>query len=484
MQQVHIRINDAATGKPTPVRLRVTDAQGRYHAPFGRLTTFATAPNRDVGGNVLLDGKAWAYIDGSCEINLPPGPLHISAAKGPEHRPLEADVQLVPGKLSLRFEIERWSDIRADGWRPGDTRCHFIAPHAALLEAQAEDLSVVHLLARMTEDAGGWSHAAIPNLLAFSGQAPCLRTPDCEVVVNTENYHPELGSLGLLNCHRVVHPLRFGGPDDAEEWTLSDWCGQCHRKKGLVVWTRTAHATPQFRHGEPLADLLLGEVDAFEITGNDDQALGSLPLWYDLLSIGLRVPLAGASGKESNAALLGAMRTYVHVTPEQDWIEGLRAGRTFISNGPLVTFSVDGRLPGSVLQAAAGSTVRVQAGVRALLPFDKLEVLHNGQVAASAAAANDPAAAAIDLAFPLRESCWLAARCTGPGQFGHTSAVYVEVRGKPYPKHEPTARRLGEELDRIIAWRGSNSGCAPERDRLIDLLRRARAILQERPTSR
>ena len=27
-----IRINDAATGKPTPVRLRVTDADGNYYA--------------------------------------------------------------------------------------------------------------------------------------------------------------------------------------------------------------------------------------------------------------------------------------------------------------------------------------------------------------------------------------------------------------------------------------------------------------------
>jgi hypothetical protein len=485
MQQVHLRINDAATGKPTPVRLRVTDADGRYHAPFGRLTTFATGPNQDVGGNVLIGGNAWAYIDGSCEIHLPPGPLHLSASKGPEYRPLEADVQLVPGKLSLRFEIERWSNVRAEGWQPGDTRAHFISPHAALLEARAEDLSVVHLLARMTEvaDSSGVRQPAIPNLLAFSGQAPCLQAPGCEVFVGAENDHPELGNLGLLNCHRVVYPLTLGGAE-TDDWTLSDWCGQCHRKRGLVVWTRTRHETPHFRHGEPLADLLLGAIDAFEIVAGED-----LALWYDLLRVGLRVPLAGASGKDSNSIALGRLRTYVHITPEQNWIEGLRAGRSFISNGPLLSFAVNEQPPGSAVHAAAGSTVRVQADARSLVPFAQLEVLCNGDLVASATPRGDPAAATIELELPVRESAWLAARCTGaaPGQrlAAHTSPIYVEAPGKPFLKHEPTAQRLSQELDRMLAWRKSQPNCVPERDRFMAVLRGARDILAVtfRPTA-
>jgi hypothetical protein len=487
MQQVHLRINDAATGKPTPVRLRVTDAQGRYHAPFGRLTRFATGVNEEVGANVLLGGQAWAYIDGACEINLPPGLLHISAAKGPEYRPLEADVQLVPGKLSLRFEIERWSNIRAEGWQPGDARAHFISPHAALLEAQAEDLSVVHLLARMTEvrDFQGNIHAAIPNLLAFSGQTSCLKTPDCEVAVNTENDHPELGSLGLLNCHRVVYPLTFGGGDFADDWTLSDWCGQCHRRNGLVVWTRTGHETPHCRHGEPLADLLLGEIDAFEIDRLDGSPHDPLRLWYDLLRVGCRVPLAGGSGKDRNTVALGSMRTYVHVAPEQSWIEGLRAGRSFVSNGPLLSFHVNEQLPGSTIQMSAGSKVRVQAAARSWLPFDRLEVFCNGEVVESATATATPAGAAVELELPISEPCWLAARCTGSAHddpvnqraFAHTSPVYVDVPGKPLARHDATAQRLSREIDRMIAWRESQPGCVPDRDRLIGVLRQARDVL-------
>src|SRR5436189_5179907 len=116
LQQVHLRITDAATGQPTPVRLRITDPVGNYYAPFGRLTDFAIGVNQDVGGNVLIGAKKWAYIDGTCEILLPPGQLHIEITKGPEYKPIDEDITLLAGKMSLRFTIERWSDVRKDGW--------------------------------------------------------------------------------------------------------------------------------------------------------------------------------------------------------------------------------------------------------------------------------------------------------------------------------------------------------------------------------
>src|SRR5689334_3560147 len=107
-QTVHVRVNDAATGKPTPVRIRFTDADGNYYAPFGRLTEFAIGPNQDVGGNVLLGVQPFAYIDGACEIALPPGRIKVHISKGPEYVPYEDEIDLHPGKLALRFMIERW----------------------------------------------------------------------------------------------------------------------------------------------------------------------------------------------------------------------------------------------------------------------------------------------------------------------------------------------------------------------------------------
>src|SRR5207247_343650 len=93
------------------------------------------------------------------------------------------------------------------------------------------------------------------NLLAFSGQELALEfpgplistglmsfqeTPGTLVVVNTLNTHPVLGQLALLNTHRIVFPLRFGGSAGLDDWTLADWCDQCHRKGGLVTWAAPA----------------------------------------------------------------------------------------------------------------------------------------------------------------------------------------------------------------------------------------------------
>src|SRR5271155_5321545 len=94
LQQVHVRVNDAATGKPTPCRVRFTDAAGKYYAPYGRLTEFAFGRGVDVGGNVQvpmpgndqkIQSTNFAYIDGSCEIALPPRLIHVTICKGPEY---------------------------------------------------------------------------------------------------------------------------------------------------------------------------------------------------------------------------------------------------------------------------------------------------------------------------------------------------------------------------------------------------------------
>src|ERR1700739_1076951 len=128
MHTVHVRVNDAATAKPTPCRIRFTDAEGRYYAPFGRLTEFATGRNQEVGGNVLIGMKPHAYINGACEIRLPAGPIHVEIDKGTGYAAQAQQVNVAPGKLALRFTIERWTDRRADGWFSGDARCHFLSP--------------------------------------------------------------------------------------------------------------------------------------------------------------------------------------------------------------------------------------------------------------------------------------------------------------------------------------------------------------------
>ncbi len=359
MHTVHVRVNDAATGKPTPCRVRFTDAEGRYYAPFGRLTEF-DGREENIGGNLISDGEKFAYIDGACEIQLPAGLLTVDICKGFEYLPLHEEVNLAPGKLALRFTLERWIDFRKIGWHPGDTEAYWLSPHAALLEGAAEDVAVVNLLAEEAFPSSYESHV-FSNILAFSGQQPALQRPECMVVVNTANKHDILGSLGLLNCHRPVYPLRFGpSPKDygLENWTLADWCDQCHRKGGLVVAQRLCGSVYSpaeddvcLTSGETLADLILGKVDAIDVKPVDPWLIQDpLKEWRKLLNAGFRIPMAGGSGKRDNLTKLGGLRTYAKLESGQEltyknWIEAVRAGRTFVTTGPLLSFTVNGQEP-------------------------------------------------------------------------------------------------------------------------------------------
>jgi hypothetical protein len=498
LQTVHVRVNDAATGKPTPVRIRFTDAAGEYYAPFGRLREFAEDIGVDVGGNVLIGGEAHAYIDGACEISLPPGRISVAITKGPEYQPVREEIDLSRGKLALRFRIERWADLQGQGWYSGDTDCHFLSPRAALLEGAAEDLAVVNLLAQAfpSQDC-----PAIPNILDFSGQAPAAELPGHLVAVNTLNWHPRLGRLLLLNCHRVVYPLTFGGPDGLDDWTLADWCDQCHRKGGLVLGIGFFGTSRDNPHGELLADLISGSVDALVLgdfeSPRADVRWGPeavLRDWYPLLDCGFRIPLVGGSGKDSNLIVLGATRTYALLGPGQpltykNWIEAVRAGRTFVTSGPLLTFTVNESPPGTVLDLPAGAAVRVRAEARSLGALDRLEVIANNRLVAEADASGKPAQATLEAEVALPEGGWLVARCWGAyddaienWHAAQSSPVYVQVEGRRPPADPAAVARFAELLQKMLHWVAQEARCENEqqRQRLAGVFEEAHAILLAR----
>lgn len=473
LHTVHVRVNDAATGLPAPVRIRFVDSDGNYLAPLGRLVDPSTGVGEDLGGNLVLNGDHYAYIDGTCEIPLPAGPVSVEVLKGLEYSPLRQEIALGPGKLALRLAIERWTDWRADGWYSGDTRAHFLSPHAALFEGAAEDLAVVNLLAFESRRD---DRRTLPGILEFSGQRCALEAPGHLIAVNTLNEHPRLGSLGLLHSHRPVFPLRFGDPDTFDDWSLADWCDQCHRKGGLVVWTKAPSG------GEALADLILQRADALEATRLGTDARDILSTYYRLLSAGLHVPLVGGSGKESNAQALGNVRTYARLRNGEDlsykaWIEAIRAGRTFITNGPLLSFAVNGEEPGSTVTLSGPAPLRVSARAQSAWPFNRLEIIANGSVVADVEAAQGANSAALDAEIELDDGGWLAARCHGSktrNDSAHTSPVYVRIEGR-LPRFEKRALdQLSRDLEETARWIDRDARCPNENDRL-----RLRAIVQE-----
>ncbi len=449
MLTVHLRVADAATKKPVPCRLRVSDPAGTYFAPLGRLAVFACGVGEDVGGSVRFGRDNFAHIDGACEIALPAGvPLRIQAFRGPEWTPLDTTVTLKPGQMAVRLEMSRWFDRHAEGLTSTDSRCHFLSPHAALMEAAAEDVDEVNVLARVHYGLSAIDGNTYPQLIgitAFSGQTPALEADGRTVFVNTLNTHRTLGNLGLLNSHRPVYPLAFGGSEGPDDWSLCDWADQCHRKGGRVVWCDA------FREGLPggeaLVALILGKIDAVEFDAKPRNT-PFLPWVYRLWNAGLMVPLVGSSGKDSNRGAVGAVRSYsVNRRREPLGDDSTQAADAagspgFVTNGPLLRFAVTG--------------TRVVASAESVTPFEKLEIVANGVVIASTpATAGERHTASLEIEYTAEG--WLAARAIGgagsilfPDQpaFAHTSPVVV---GSPARLHA-AVNALRESLDRVREW--------------------------------
>jgi hypothetical protein len=476
---VHVRVNDPDTGQAIPVRIRFADSAGRYYAPYGRLTEFEHSTLAADSGNVAVRGVPFAYIDGQCEIFLPGEPLEVQIERGPEYRSLREEVRLGPGKLALRFELLRSARLDRQGWFSGDSRIFDVSPHAAHLEASAQGIHVANLLARACNPIvqsieSGPSLAAatdwmVTNLLAWSGQKACIDSNGCLLAVNSYHCHRDLGALALLRCHRPIFPLRFGPPDTLDDWTLEDWCRQCHRKKGLVIWHREASSAG----GEALADAVNGHVDALDL--DDWTTPEGLVQWYRLLNAGVKLPLACGSGKCDSSRPAGAVRTYARLREGESlsygaWIEAVRAGRTFVTGGPLLLFTVNGADPGAELADVAGPWC-VRADVLGRDLIDRIEIVADGEVIAEGSS---------PLEAESVRAAWWAARClSGNRIVAHSSAVYSSQAAALLLRKE-AAHYLGAHFRCMLDWtRETGRFAAPaQRDHLAQVFQTAQNKLQ------
>src|SRR5262249_40440249 len=134
------------------------------------------------------------------------------------------------------------------------------------------------------------------------------------------------------------------------------------------------------------------------------------------------------------------------------WIGGLKAGRSFVTNGPMLTFTVNGEGPGAGLKTGGKPRVRGKGAGRPRVPLAEAGLGYNGQGIAAAKLAADGRAAALDRELTLDRGGWLAFRAEGPGtgdtatpsQNAHTNPVYVEAGG--------VVPRSAEEARAFLKW--------------------------------
>ena len=110
-------------------------------------------------------------------------------------------------------------------------------------------------------------------------------------------------------------------------------------------------------------DVALGKVDSIDVMGSNHVA--TMPLWYRLLNCGFHVPASAGTDCFLNrvrSRLPGQDRVYVHVDGEfnyERWIESLKAGRTFVTNGPMFDFHVNDVMPGDTIKLAGPGEVQL-----------------------------------------------------------------------------------------------------------------------------
>ena len=150
----------------------------------------------------------------------------------------------------------------------------------------------------------------------------------------------------------------------------------------------------------------------------------------------------------------------------------MRAGRTFVSNGPLLEFTVDGKGPGATIQAS--ERVRVRAHVLSRLPFERLEIVQDGQVVAEQAAV-DRREASFERELPVEHGGWIAARVAGGAKthanftvFAHTSPVYLRVPETPLRRAE-AAGAFVDEIEASMRFIRKRYKFASDADRALAL---------------
>src|SRR2546426_528203 len=228
-----------------------------------------------------------------------------------------------------------------------------------------------------------------------------------------------------------------------------------HEQGALTGYVHPFDATPDPANtDEPLTHDLpvgaaLGKVDYFEVVGFSNHLVTS-GIWYRLLDCGFRLPAGAGTDAMANFASLrgpvGMNRVYVRTGVRPDharWLAGIRAGRTFATNGPLLEFTLGGKQIGDELRLpAASAAVRLTAVLRSIVPVDHLQVVGNGEVVAELPLGGDRTSASITRAIAITRSGWyvLRAYADGPAHpvmdiypYATTSPIYVSVGGAPAP---------------------------------------------------
>ena len=507
------RVIDGDSGRPVPARVRLVDEHSNEVVPVGHVPALAEDAQE---GDVRFQGRRYSYVNGEFRIDRRHLPLQYQILKGYEYE--IAGGELTAASMrgnSFTIPLSRWSASADHSWYSGDIHIHHISPKTCRLEMDAEDLNVANIL---TSD-------FTRDQKEFEGKLNAYSSGKSLIYVNQEFRSDHFGHMCLLNLKQLIEPVAtqqpFAYPLHAQV------CDRVHAQGGYVSW---AHFPSMPALESPL-DVALEKLDGLELlcvleprelpvfVRKEVPEMGAnsgLRMWYRYLNCGFRLAATAGTDKMTTFVTVGANRVYAHVQGEfnyQNWMDALKHGRTFVSNNPILTFTVNGQEPGAHLALASkkNRALEIFAYAESQLPYDKLEIVCNGETISSASPSGPHHTAEVHLEYPLRGSCWIAARAMedlgrypgvnfsaihrGEGTlfsslygtrrpenvFAHTSPVYATVDGKPIRSWDDARYYVGY-IGHAIDWLRTKARFASAEDRKssVAAFEQARAVYEQR----
>jgi TolB protein len=445
-------------GAVTGSRMHLTAADGKFYAPT---TEYARIQQR---------GRSWAFHhSGTFEVELPVGAASLVAVKGFEHLPEERTVEIRAGEVSeITVELEALVDMAAKGWYNGSTHVH--ANYAGnlhntlenlMMMSEAEDQDMV-----MEQIANKDNRILDYQYFVPGGGAHPLSTEDRILVVGQEYRPPFYGHVFMFGMRdHLISPFTTGYEGTGIASLYPSNTDMLRKARSQGAYTGYVHSQ---WNGDPLegdlggakgfiVDAALMTTDAVEWAGSQT---GFAPV-YAVWNNGLRPTLVGGEDSISNlhnTPFVGSARTYVKIPDDEltmhGWLEGIRNGHAFMSDGPLVELEVDGRIPGETIDISAGAEVDVSVQVTSITPLERAELVFNGEVIASIPFTGDRTSLSFERSFRPNRSGWYHVRVNGAdGESFPMDVPWVQAATNPvWVIVDATPVRSSESADYALAW--------------------------------
>ena len=479
---LRVTISDAASGLPTPVRVRLTDIDGNtprtiaasdqaasaFAVPSQAIAVMWGRSDRAEGYSLQPDGSF--YVDGFFEVSLPAGSYQLQISKGYEYLPETHEIEVLRGRQVRRsYELRRWIDMPARGWYSSDDHIHIRrSPRdnpAILKWVAAEDIHVGHIL----QMGDFWHYVFSQYAWGETG-----RYQQGSTILSSGQEEPRTPEFG--------HTISLGAADFVrfrEDYYAYGRVFDRVRQLGGI--SGFAHQGMSF-HGYRgmTVSMLAGKLDFLELA---QFCVPGGPIhtehYYRFLDLGFRLTaLAGSDfpwcgrgvrGDPKRFSQIGDARFYTYLGEDltfEGWLAAVKAGRTFATTGPILDLRVNESLPGGVVDVERGTSVRVTAsafGDGTRIAMEELEVVVHGDTVRRITAhegARDELS--VDFELAVDHGVWIAARASaGSGYVAHTTPVYVTVEGggfhnpKTFQANLERCERDLAELERELANPGT-----------------------------